>query len=143
MGHVARDWSAHDDVPNQACNAVTLPLGHAASDEDHSVVGKIFAGEVFEQSSGSRSDACPRRASLTQSKVNLASSAGSAETATVINSLHHICDWLLENFNARRTPRAEEVEALDNAKAVHAGANYHLGGNDYRKSCCRFYYFAN
>ena len=126
-------------MPNQALNAVSLLLGHAASDEDHSVVGKMFVGEVFEHSFGSGSDACPRGASLTQSKVDLASSASSAETAKVINSLHHIiCAWLLEHFDARKTARAGEVEALDNIKAVHAGANYHPAKNDHRNSRCRF-----
>merc|ERR1719434_220613 len=64
---------------------------------------------------------------LTQSKEELASAVTSAaETAKVLSSLHQSCDWLLQNFDARKTARAGEVEALNNAKAVLAGADYSL-----------------
>ena len=46
-----------------------------------------------------------------------------AETAKVISSLHQSCDWLLQNFNTRKTARAGEVEALNNTKAVLAGSD--------------------
>jgi len=63
--------------------------------------------------------------SLTQSKEELASAVTSAsETAKVLSSLHQSCDWLLQNFDTRKTARAGEVEALNNAKAVLAGADY-------------------
>merc|ERR1712136_436780 len=66
-------------------------------------------------------------ASLTQTKEELASAvASAAETAKVISSLHQSCDWLLQNFDTRKTARAGEVEALNNAKAVLAGADYSL-----------------
>ena len=45
-----------------------------------------------------------------------------AETAKVISSLHQSCDWLLQNFDTRKTARAGEVEALNNIKAVLAGS---------------------
>merc|ERR1719259_1128225 len=61
--------------------------------------------------------------SLTQTKEELAGAVASgAETAKVISSLHQSCDWLLENFDTRKTARAGEVEALNNAKAVLAGS---------------------
>merc|ERR1712227_1135140 len=63
-------------------------------------------------------------ASLTQTKEELAGAvASAAETAKVISSLHQSCDWLLENFDTRKTARAGEVEALNNAKAVLAGSD--------------------
>merc|ERR1712064_232452 len=66
-------------------------------------------------------------ASLVQSKEELASAVTSAsETAKVISSLHQSCDWLLQNFDTRKTARAGEVEALNNAKAVLAGSDYSL-----------------
>jgi len=66
-------------------------------------------------------------ASLTQTKEELASAvASAAETAKVISSLHQSCDWLLQNFDTRKTARAGEVEALNNAKAVLAGSDYSL-----------------
>merc|ERR1719335_1903151 len=40
------------------------------------------------------------------------------------HQLHTECDWLLENFDVRKTARAEEVSALKNAKAVLAGADF-------------------
>jgi len=38
-------------------------------------------------------------------------------TVDYIQSLHSECDWLLQNFDARKEARASEVEALKNAKA--------------------------
>merc|ERR1719265_3100740 len=43
-----------------------------------------------------------------------------------IKDLHLECDWLLENFEARKAARAGEVESLKNAKAVLSGADYSL-----------------
>merc|ERR550514_84677 len=40
------------------------------------------------------------------------------------SQLHSECDWLLENFELRKTARADEVTALKNAKAVLAGADF-------------------
>merc|ERR1719189_1886748 len=41
-----------------------------------------------------------------------------------IKDLHLECDWLLNNFEARKAARAGEVESLKNAKAVLSGADY-------------------
>merc|ERR550537_1598980 len=43
-----------------------------------------------------------------------------------IKDLHLDCDWLLENFEARKAARAGEVESLKNAKAVLSVADYSL-----------------
>merc|ERR1711904_574122 len=42
------------------------------------------------------------------------------------NQLHGSCDFLLPNYDQRKTARANEVEALKNAKSVLHGANYAL-----------------
>jgi septal ring factor EnvC (AmiA/AmiB activator) len=47
-------------------------------------------------------------------------------TVDYIQSLHSECDWLLQNFDARKEARDSEVEALKNAKAVLNGADYSL-----------------
>merc|ERR1719231_2232042 len=47
-----------------------------------------------------------------------------AATLEYISGLHGECDWLVENFEARKGARAGEVESLKNAKAVLAGADY-------------------
>ena len=65
--------------------------------------------------------------SSVQSKDELASAVTSAsETAKVTSALHHSCDWLLQDFGTRKRARAGEIEGLNNAKAVLAGANYSL-----------------
>jgi len=43
-----------------------------------------------------------------------------------IASLHSDCDWLLENFDQRKTARADEVDAMMKAKDVLNGADYSL-----------------
>jgi len=45
-------------------------------------------------------------------------------TREYIQQLHGSCDFLLQNFDLRREARANEVEALKNAKAVLHGAAY-------------------
>eukprot|EP00929_Paragymnodinium_shiwhaense_P080330 TRINITY_DN4187_c0_g1_i1.p2 TRINITY_DN4187_c0_g1~~TRINITY_DN4187_c0_g1_i1.p2 ORF type:complete len:726 (+),score=323.18 TRINITY_DN4187_c0_g1_i1:64-2241(+) len=47
-------------------------------------------------------------------------------TVEYIASLHSECDWLMQNFDARKEARSSEVEALGNAKAVLSGADYAL-----------------
>eukprot|EP00416_Gambierdiscus_australes_P016762 CAMPEP_0171056566 /NCGR_PEP_ID=MMETSP0766_2-20121228/1138_1 /TAXON_ID=439317 /ORGANISM="Gambierdiscus australes, Strain CAWD 149" /LENGTH=685 /DNA_ID=CAMNT_0011511513 /DNA_START=75 /DNA_END=2132 /DNA_ORIENTATION=+ len=47
-------------------------------------------------------------------------------TAGTIKDLHLECDWLLANFEARKSARAGEVDSLNNAKAVLSGAEYSL-----------------
>merc|ERR550537_1821427 len=46
--------------------------------------------------------------------------------AEYIKDLHIECDWLLANFEVRKTARAGEVESLKDAKAVLSGADYSL-----------------
>eukprot|EP00401_Gymnodinium_catenatum_P000834 CAMPEP_0117610666 /NCGR_PEP_ID=MMETSP0784-20121206/81987_1 /TAXON_ID=39447 /ORGANISM="" /LENGTH=687 /DNA_ID=CAMNT_0005414069 /DNA_START=91 /DNA_END=2154 /DNA_ORIENTATION=- len=41
-----------------------------------------------------------------------------------LEGLHGDCDWLLQNFDLREQAREEEVEALNQAKAVLSGADY-------------------
>merc|ERR1719247_3145039 len=43
-----------------------------------------------------------------------------------IKDLHLECDWLLQNFEARKEARAGEVDSLSKAKAVLSGADYAL-----------------
>eukprot|EP00929_Paragymnodinium_shiwhaense_P046620 TRINITY_DN23731_c1_g2_i1.p1 TRINITY_DN23731_c1_g2~~TRINITY_DN23731_c1_g2_i1.p1 ORF type:complete len:739 (-),score=337.48 TRINITY_DN23731_c1_g2_i1:62-2278(-) len=40
--------------------------------------------------------------------------------------LHKECDWLLQNFDLRKQARSEEVESLQQAKAVLSGADFAL-----------------
>jgi len=43
-----------------------------------------------------------------------------------VSNLHKECDFLIENFDARKTARTNEIEAIKKAKAVLAGADYSL-----------------
>merc|ERR1719482_330583 len=45
---------------------------------------------------------------------------------TYLLSLHGECDWLLENYETRKTARANEIDAMKKAKAVLSGADYSL-----------------
>merc|ERR1719378_454203 len=47
-------------------------------------------------------------------------------TATALKDLHLECDWLLDNYQARKDARAGEVDSLKNAKAALSGADYSL-----------------
>jgi chromosome segregation ATPase len=43
-----------------------------------------------------------------------------------VSNLHSECDFLLQNFDTRKTARTNEIEAIKKAKAVLAGADYSL-----------------
>merc|ERR1719313_588681 len=47
-------------------------------------------------------------------------------TMEYIASLHSGCDWLLQNFDARKEARTSEIDALEKAKAVLNGADFSL-----------------
>merc|ERR1719291_960358 len=48
------------------------------------------------------------------------------ETAKYMGGLHADCDWLLKYYEARKTARSGEIDALGKAKSVLAGADYSL-----------------
>merc|ERR1719409_495232 len=48
------------------------------------------------------------------------------ETAKYIGGLHEECDWLLKNYDARKSARTGEIDALGKAKAVLSGADFSL-----------------
>jgi len=47
-------------------------------------------------------------------------------THEYLGEVHADCDWLLSNFETRKTARAGEVDALTKAKAVLSGADFSL-----------------
>merc|ERR1719409_1706237 len=47
-------------------------------------------------------------------------------THEFLAEVHADCDWLLTNFDTRKTARAGEIDALTKAKAVLSGADYSL-----------------
>jgi len=60
---------------------------------------------------------------LTAAKADLKSTMRELEGLNdVINSLHKQCDFVLRNFEARQAARAQEMDALNEAKAILSGA---------------------
>merc|ERR1740117_2760149 len=53
-----------------------------------------------------------------------AKTAELAATKEMIRALKSDCDWMLQNFDARKSARIQEIESLANAKAVLSGASY-------------------
>merc|ERR1719281_1154256 len=47
-------------------------------------------------------------------------------THQFLADVHGDCDWLLQNFDTRKTARAGEIDALTKGKAVLSGADYSL-----------------
>jgi hypothetical protein len=47
-------------------------------------------------------------------------------THQFLSDVHADCDWLLTNFETRKTARAGEIDAMTKAKAVLSGADYSL-----------------
>lgn len=45
-------------------------------------------------------------------------------TQEYLQNLHGECDWLMENYDLRKSARLEESEALKRAKAVLSGADF-------------------
>jgi len=46
------------------------------------------------------------------------------ETEKELSGLHGECDWLLKNFDIRKEARQDELDAMQKAKAVLAGADF-------------------
>ena len=45
-------------------------------------------------------------------------------TQEYVSQLHGSCDFMIQNYDLRKKARANEVDALKNAKAVLSGADY-------------------
>merc|ERR550532_2248692 len=64
-------------------------------------------------------------AALVDAEKNLAATLLELEQLANYNAqLHKSCDYVLRNFDLRQAARAEEVEALRQAKAILSGAKF-------------------
>merc|ERR1719316_1300082 len=61
-----------------------------------------------------------------QEQEKKATMADAMAKAEFLKDLHLECDWLLANFDVRKSARAGEVDALKQAKAVLSGADFSL-----------------
>merc|ERR1719224_11156 len=54
----------------------------------------------------------------------LANQASLDKLAEVLQGIHNQCDYILKYFDIRQTSRAEEMDAIEEAKAILSGANF-------------------
>merc|ERR1719197_2427632 len=57
-------------------------------------------------------------------KIEASEEAQLASLKQTIAQLHADCDFIVENYDLRKTARETEVEGLKNAKSVLSGANF-------------------
>merc|ERR1712224_710036 len=62
----------------------------------------------------------------TTSETKRSTQMEAMETAKYIGGLHGECDWLLQQYDARKEARTGEIDALGKAKAVLSGSDYSL-----------------
>mmetsp|Transcript_81983 Transcript_81983/g.219337 ORF Transcript_81983/g.219337 Transcript_81983/m.219337 type:complete len:770 (+) Transcript_81983:83-2392(+) len=104
------------------------------TEEDAQADYEKLAADAAAKREASVQSLSEKEAALAQANgdlLDLKESKKDAETdkseahATEMN-LHAECDWLVENFETRKTARTEELEALEKAKAVLSGADFSL-----------------
>merc|ERR1719410_2588776 len=86
------------------------------------------SGEKRRMDSKSLSDKESAKADLEKSLQQMAKEEKTTKfevmaTAETLKDLHLECDWLLNNFEARKEARSGEIDALKKAKAVLSGAD--------------------
>lgn len=74
-------------------------------------------------------DKSEAKATAETEKSEVESSLKGTETAIVdlekfATQLHASCDFVIENFELRQEARAQEMDALENAKAILSGADF-------------------
>jgi len=74
------------------------------------------------EKSGTKADTEAALEGHEEAKASIAKQLGA--TMKYIASLHAECDWLVKYFDVRQQARADEVDSLQNAKAVLSGADY-------------------
>jgi len=78
----------------------------------------------IEEKEGAKAGAEAELQAMEEEKVSTMKAA--MAKAEELKDLHLDCDWLLANFEVRKSARAGEVDALKKAKAVLSGADYSL-----------------
>ena len=99
--------TSHTEMCEQSaegCEVTSVEEGHDVEFENYAKDSQEAKVEELQNTEASLSG------SLTKSKEELASVVTSAaETAKEISSLHQSCDWLLQNFDTRRTAQNGEI----------------------------------
>jgi len=114
---------------------IATQMAEAKIEEKHS---QEDYQELMQDSADKRSADSKSLAAKTSSKGDLDADMQAAEEAQqslvkelaslekYILNLHAECDWLLKNYEVRKTAREGEIESLDRSKAVLRGADYSL-----------------
>merc|ERR1712066_485319 len=83
--------------------------------------------EIAEAEAEERDAQADTEAALEQHTEDHASASKElGATLKYIGSLHTECDWLLKYFDVRQQARSDEIDSLNNAKAVLSGADFSL-----------------
>merc|ERR1719473_1431050 len=57
-------------------------------------------------------------------EAQLSNDASLTELNQLLSATHTDCDWILKYFDLRQKSRAEEMDAIKEAKAILSGANF-------------------
>merc|ERR1719265_192651 len=57
-------------------------------------------------------------------EAQLANQASLDKLAELLQGIHNQCDYILKYFDIRQTSRREEMDAIEEAKAILSGANF-------------------
>jgi len=85
---------------------------------------RALDSKSVEEKEGAKADLEARLLKDEEEKTNTMKEA--MATHEYLAEVHGDCDWLLTNFETRKSARAGEVDALTKAKAVLSGADYSL-----------------
>merc|ERR1719218_553122 len=85
---------------------------------------RALDAKSIEDKEGAKADAEARL--LKDEEEKTATMKEAMATHEYLAGVHQDCDWLLNNFDTRKTARAGEIDALTKAKAVLSGADYSL-----------------
>merc|ERR1712227_166777 len=113
------------DVEKDSTEAQTEEKNSQEQYEEFMAESSASRADKVKEITGLNDSKATLQSSITATKAELQSAQSSAlASSKVLASLHQECDWLSQNFDTRKAARAGEVDALNNAKAVLAGADF-------------------
>merc|ERR1719191_1139960 len=85
---------------------------------------RALDAKAIEDKEGTKADAEAKL--LKDEEEKTATMKEAMATHQYLADVHADCDWLLSNFETRKSARSGEIDALTKAKAVLSGADYSL-----------------
>merc|ERR1719181_1777580 len=121
-------WDAYQKKDGQSNGVIALmdmlmkelQDGNTEAENEEKTAQKDYERLMTEStaSRASMSEGITRKEKKTSEETQLGS------LKQTMAELHADCDFLIENYDLRKTARAAEVEGLQNAKSVLSGANF-------------------